>query len=57
MVNSIVPGGYKGASSASSPADMFKLISFYSQHAKDEAVIDKEFLELKAEARKLGIIA
>jgi hypothetical protein len=57
MVNSVVPGGYKGAASAQSPADAAKLMSFYTQHFKDEQEIDKEFQALKAEAKKMGIIS
>jgi hypothetical protein len=56
MVNVVVPGGYKGAYSAATSADSAKLTKFYSQHAVDEKVIDKEFGDLKAEAKKLGII-
>jgi hypothetical protein len=56
MVNVVVPGGYKGAYSAATSADSAKLMKFYSQHAVDEKVIDKEFGDLKAEAKNLGII-
>jgi hypothetical protein len=57
MVNKLVPGGYKGASSASTPSDASKLQTFYSQHAKDEVQMDKEFQQLKVEARNMGIIS
>jgi hypothetical protein len=59
MVNSVVPGGYKGVSGLSSASweDSKKLVSFYAQHAKDQTTIDQGFTELKAEAVKMRVIS
>jgi hypothetical protein len=56
MVNQVVPGGDSGKSSAQGQ-DMSKLMSFYAKHNADGKAIDQEFLVLKQEAVKLGIVS
>ncbi len=54
-VNKIIPGG-KGGKSEAKGEDLRVIQEFYKGHNAEAKVLDKEFLTLKKEAVRLGLV-